>query len=168
MTRIQAVALDVDGVLTDGGFWWGANGEEFKRFHFLDMMGIARARRTGVVFTLISGEDSPLIARLAGKLGIDDVFTGCKDKASALRAFSERTLIALEAVCFMGDDVNDLGAMSLAGVSAAPANAHPVVLARASLVTTRMGGNGAVRELLDRLAESGRLTLAYDIPTRDV
>ena len=166
MTPIRAIALDVDGVLTDGGFWWGANGEEFKRFHFLDMMGIARARRTGVVFALISGEESPLLARLAGKLGIDDVFAGCKDKASALRAFSERTLIALEAVCFMGDDVNDLGAMSLAGVSAAPANAHPIVLARASIVTTRSGGNGAVRELLDRLAESGRLTLAYDLPTQ--
>ena len=165
MARIRAIALDVDGVLTDGGFWWGANGEEFKRFHFLDMMGIARARRTGVVFALISGEDSPLLSRLAGKLGIDDVFAGCKDKASALRAFSERTLIALDAICFMGDDVNDLGAMSLAGVSAAPANAHPTVLARAKIVTTRSGGNGAVRELLDRLAEAGRLTLAYDLPT---
>jgi len=165
VTRIRAVALDVDGVLTDGGFWWGANGEEFKRFHFLDMMGIARARRTGVLFALISGEDSPLLGRLGGKLGIDDIFAGCKDKASALRAFSERTLIPLEAVCFMGDDVNDLGAMALAGVSAAPANAHPIVLARANVVTTRSGGNGAVRELLDRLAEAGRLTLAYDLPT---
>ena len=166
MTQIRAVALDVDGVLTDGGFWWGANGEEFKRFHFLDMMGIARARRTGVVFAFISGEDTPLLGRLAAKLGIEDVFAGCKDKASALRSFSERTQIALDAVCFMGDDVNDLGAMSLAGVSAAPANAHPIVLARASMVTTRSGGNGAVRELLDRLAESGRLTLAYDLPTK--
>ena len=161
---IRAVALDVDGVLTDGTFWWGANGEEFKRFNFLDIMGIARARRSGVTFALISGEDSPLVTRFAQKLGIDDVFAGCKDKATALRTFADRNAIDLSAVCFMGDDVNDLAAMALAGVAAAPANAHETVIARATLVTTRAGGSGAVRELLDTLAAAGRLTLGYDIP----
>jgi 3-deoxy-D-manno-octulosonate 8-phosphate phosphatase (KDO 8-P phosphatase) len=164
VTQIRAIALDVDGVLTDGAFWWGPNGEELKRFHFLDVMGIARATRRGVVFALISGEDSPLVSRFANKLAIADVFAGCKDKASALRAFAERSAIALNTVCFMGDDVNDLGAMSLAGVAAAPANAHPIVLARATIVTERSGGNGAVRELLDRLAAEGRLPVLYDNP----
>ena len=75
---VRAVALDVDGVLTDGTFWWGADGE-MKRFHFLDVMGIARALRGGVVFALISGENSPIVGRFAEKLGIQDVFVGCKD-----------------------------------------------------------------------------------------
>jgi len=66
--RIKAIALDVDGVLTDGSFWWGPNGEEFKRFHFLDVMGIARAMKEGTRFALISGEDSPLVGRFAAKL----------------------------------------------------------------------------------------------------
>jgi len=160
--QVRAIALDVDGVLTDGGFWWGPNGEEFKRFHFLDVMGIARARRSGIRFVLISGENSPLVDRFAQKVGIVDVVADCKDKASALRQFTDRNALTLDSVCFMGDDVNDLAAMALAGVSAAPANAHALVLAAASIVTTRSGGNGAVRELLDHLVAAGRLTFSYD------
>jgi 3-deoxy-D-manno-octulosonate 8-phosphate phosphatase (KDO 8-P phosphatase) len=155
---IRAIALDVDGVLTDGGFWWGPNGEEFKRFHFLDVMGVSVARQRGVVFALISGEDTPLIARYAAKMGIGHTFVGCKDKAAALRTFAERIAIDIGAVCFMGDDINDLPAMSIAGLSAAPATAHPDVISVAGIVTSKPGGNGAVRELIDMLIDSGRLT----------
>ena len=162
---IRAVALDVDGVLTDGSFWWGPNGEEFKRFHFLDVMGVARAIRAGVLITLISGEESPIIGRYAAKLRIDDVFPGCKDKAAALREFATRRGLAMASICFMGDDINDLPAMSLAGFSAAPATAHPAVIARASYVTARPGGSGAVRELLDHLTSTGALHPSPDLPT---
>ena len=159
---IRAVALDVDGVLTDGTFWWGSAGEEWKRFHFLDVMGIARALRGGVRFALISGEESPLVARFAAKLGIEDVFIGCKDKASALVQFAERIDVPLGEVCFMGDDVNDVPALAIAGVAAVPANAHYTAARRAVIQTRAQGGNGAVRELLDHLADCGRLTMAYD------
>lgn len=162
MTAVRAVALDVDGVLTDGGFWWGPGGEELKRFHFLDVMGIARALRGGVRFALISGEDSPMVPRFAAKLGIQDVFVGCKDKASALVEFAERCGVALAEVCFMGDDVNDVPALMIAGVPAVPANAHYTAADRAAIRTRAEGGNGAVRELLDHLAQHGRLTLMYD------
>lgn len=164
-SQVRAIALDVDGVLTDGSFWWGPNGEEFKRFHFLDVMGIARSRRSGVVFALISGEDSPLVGRFAQKLGIEDVFTGCKDKAAALAAFAERRGFDLADVCFMGDDINDLGALERAGISAAPANAHAIVIDRCAIVTERSGGNGAVRELIDRLVAQGLMTVSYDVTT---
>jgi 3-deoxy-D-manno-octulosonate 8-phosphate phosphatase (KDO 8-P phosphatase) len=162
---VRAIALDVDGVLTDGSFWWGPNGEEYKRFHFLDVMGIVRARRSGVLFALISGEDSALVGRLAAKLGIADVYTACKDKAFALRDFAERRALDIADVCFMGDDVNDMPALAVAGLSAAPANAHFTVIAQASIVTVRAGGNGAVRELIDRLAQQGCLTISYDDTT---
>lgn len=161
-TTVRGVALDVDGVLTDGGFWWGAGGEELKRFHFLDVMGIARALRGGVLFALISGEDSPLVTRFAAKLGIEDVFVGCKDKASALTEFAARHELSLAEVCFMGDDVNDVPALSIAGVSAAPANAHFTAAGCASIRTLAAGGSGAVRELLDQLARDGRLTMMYE------
>jgi 3-deoxy-D-manno-octulosonate 8-phosphate phosphatase (KDO 8-P phosphatase) len=159
---VRAVALDVDGVLTDGSFWWSADGE-MKRFHFLDVMGIARAIRGGVAFALISGENSPIVGRFAEKLGIQDVFVGCKDKASALREFATRRELALSEVCFMGDDVNDVPALMIAGISAAPANAHFTAAERATIRTRAAGGNGAVRELLDHLAHEGRLTMAYDV-----
>jgi 3-deoxy-D-manno-octulosonate 8-phosphate phosphatase (KDO 8-P phosphatase) len=148
---VQAVALDVDGVLTDGTFWWGPDGAEFKRFSFRDIMGVARARKAGVLFALISGEESPLIDRYAEKMGISDIYQGCKDKAAALRAFAAKNKLDLKDVCFMGDDVNDLGALALAGFSAAPADAHPSVRKMVQRVTERPGGNGAVREVLDHL-----------------
>ena len=154
MTTIRAVALDVDGVLTDGGFWWGPSGEEFKRFCFADVMGISLALKAGIRFALISGEDSPLVDRYAAKMGISDVYKGCKDKAAALRSFAAAHHLEMAQICFMGDDVNDLGALALAGLSAAPANACLQVKHQAMLVTQVAGGAGAVRELLDQLLAS--------------
>jgi 3-deoxy-D-manno-octulosonate 8-phosphate phosphatase (KDO 8-P phosphatase) len=161
---VRGIALDVDGVLTDGSFWWGPNGEEFKRFHFLDVMGIARAKRAGIVFALISGEDSPVVSRFASKLGIIDVHAGCQDKGAAVQMFAAHNAFDLGDMCFMGDDVNDLSAMAVVGHPAAPSNAHPLVLARASIVTTRTGGNGAVRELIDHLVSKGLAHVSYGHP----
>ncbi len=151
LRKIKAIAFDVDGVLTDGGMWWGANGEEFKRFSFSDVMGVSLARRHGFVLGLISGEDTPLIDRYAAKLKINHVTKGCRDKAAALRDFAGRSGIELEEVCFMGDDVNDLPAMSICGVSAAPGDARPAILARVDFVAGSPGGRGAVRELIEAI-----------------
>jgi 3-deoxy-D-manno-octulosonate 8-phosphate phosphatase (KDO 8-P phosphatase) len=154
MTGIRAIALDVDGVLTDGGVWWGPNGEEWKRFSFADIMGVSRARKAGYVLALISGEDSPLVDRFAQKLGITYIEKNCTDKETALRRFSESTAVPLNQICFMGDDVNDAAAMSIAGLAAVPANAQLAVREKAAFVATRNGGNGAVRELVEALLAS--------------
>jgi 3-deoxy-D-manno-octulosonate 8-phosphate phosphatase (KDO 8-P phosphatase) len=148
-SRIKAIALDVDGVLTDGGFWWGPNGEEWKRFCFADVMGISLGKKAGLTFALISGEASPLVDRFAAKMGIADVFKGCKDKAAALQEFAARHSLSLADIAFMGDDVNDLGAIKIAGLSAAPANAMPDVARTVAFRATARGGDGAVRELVD-------------------
>jgi 3-deoxy-D-manno-octulosonate 8-phosphate phosphatase (KDO 8-P phosphatase) len=148
---LQAIAFDVDGVLTDGGILWGPNGEEWKRFHFSDIMGISLARRLGLTMALISGEPSPLVDRYAEKMRIKHVVKGCRDKATAFRDFADKHRIPIENCGFMGDDINDLPAMRVAGFSAAPANAAPEVLAHVDFRCTRMGGNGAVRELIDAM-----------------
>lgn len=149
MKRIKAVALDIDGVLTDGTFIWGTNGEEYKQFSFSDVMGISLASKVGIIFALISGEDNAMIDRFAEKMKIVDVSKGCKDKAAALISFAKKNKIKLSQICFMGDDVNDIGALEIAGLSAAPANAHKSVKQKAALITEKSGGQGAVRELLD-------------------
>lgn len=151
MTGIKAIALDVDGVLTDGGFWWGPGGEEWKRFCFADVMGVSRARKAGILVALISGEDSPLVDRFASKMGITDVEKGCKDKAGALRRFADKAGLQMSEICFMGDDINDIEAMNLAGIAAAPANAQPVARQCAAFIATSNGGNGAVRELVEAI-----------------
>jgi 3-deoxy-D-manno-octulosonate 8-phosphate phosphatase (KDO 8-P phosphatase) len=158
LETIRALALDVDGVLSDGGLWWGPGGEEWKRFCFADIMGVSLARRAGLILALISGENSPLVDRYAEKMHIPHVIKGCRDKAAALREFAAAAQVGLREVCFMGDDVNDLSAMAIAGLSAAPANAASVVLARANFIAKAAGGNGAVRELVDALIAARGLT----------
>jgi 3-deoxy-D-manno-octulosonate 8-phosphate phosphatase (KDO 8-P phosphatase) len=151
LESIQALVFDVDGVLTDGGIWWGPHGEEWKRFSFADIMGVSLARRAGFVLGLISGEDSPLVDRYATKMHIGHVYKGCRDKAAALREFASATGIPLANICFMGDDVNDQPAMRIAGFSAAPATASADVRSSAKFNSIKGGGNGAVRELVDAL-----------------
>ena len=156
---IRALALDVDGVLTDGGLWWGPGGEEWKRFCFADIMGVSLAQRAGLKFALISGEASPLVDRYAAKMQIQHVFKGCRDKAAALREFASTAGIELAQICYMGDDVNDLPAMQIAGFSAAPANAARDVLACADFVSENFGGNGAVREVIEALLRARGLSV---------
>ena len=151
LARIRAIALDVDGVLTDGAFWWGPGGEEWKRFCFADIMGVSLALRAGLELALISGEESPLVDRYAAKMNIRHVVKGCRDKEAALRGFAATSGIDLAEICFMGDDVNDLPAMQIAGLSAAPADAAADVLALADFIAKSAGGKGAVRELIEAL-----------------
>jgi 3-deoxy-D-manno-octulosonate 8-phosphate phosphatase (KDO 8-P phosphatase) len=149
------MALDVDGVLTDGSFVWGPGEAEFKSFSFRDVMGISLAKKAGMAFALISGESSPLVDRFAGKMGIVSVYKGCTDKAAALREFADSLGILVEEICFVGDDVNDLPAFAIAGFAAAPADAHPRVRLEAAYVARAGGGRGAVREIVDHLLNGG-------------
>ncbi len=155
---IKAVAMDVDGILTDGTFWWDQNGKELKRFCFADITGISLAQRTGLIFALISGESSltgmAIVERFAKKLKIKNVYKGCKDKELAIREFAEQNGLELSEICFIGDDINDLPAMEIAGFSVAPPNAHFSVLKKVNFVTLHKGGEGALRELLDMIIKS--------------
>lgn len=160
LDRIRALAMDVDGVLTDGGVWWGPNGEEWKRFCFADIMGVSLARRAGLVLALISGENSPLVDRYAEKMHIRHVFKGCRDKASALRGFAGAAHIDLSEVCFMGDDVNDIFAMEAAGFCACPSSAAAEVLEYVcahGFVAKASGGCGAVREYIEAILKARNL-----------
>ncbi|SFS10180.1 3-deoxy-D-manno-octulosonate 8-phosphate phosphatase (KDO 8-P phosphatase) [Granulicella pectinivorans] len=158
LQNLQAIAFDVDGTLTDGTLTWNASdpASESKSFHFADIMGISLARRLGIQLALISGEPSPLVDRFADKLRIPHVIKGCRDKATALREWSEKTGAPLADTCFFGDDVNDLWAMEIAGLCACPADAAEEVVRYVSahprgFVSQQLGGAGAVREFVDAL-----------------
>ena len=148
---IKAVAMDVDGVLTDGTVLLDESGRESKRIHFSDVMGISIGRRAGLLFALISGEAGPMLEVIAAKLGITEVYPGCRDKAAALKDFAARHQLELADICYIGDDVNDVTAMEISGLSAAPADAQRAAAAAATLTTARPGGAGAVREIIEVL-----------------
>lgn len=167
LLSLQAIAFDVDGVLTDGALTWNAAdpATESKIFTFADIMGISLARRLGLKLALISGEPSPLVDRYAEKLHIQHVTKGCRDKATALREFSTATGVPLEHICFFGDDVNDLFPMEIAGLCACPANAAKDVLTHVSaqgFLSTQPGGRGAVREFIDAILTARQL-IAKDV-----
>ena len=160
LISLQAIAFDVDGVLTDGTLTWSSAGEESKRFSFTDIMGISLLRRLGIKMALISGEPSPLVDRYAEKMHIKFVAKGTRDKASALREFTDQSCVSLENTCFFGDDVNDLSAMEIAGLCACPENAAVEVLAhvaRHGFVSALPGGHGAVRTFADAILAARNL-----------
>ncbi len=148
---VRLVFFDVDGVLTDGGLYFGATGETIKRFNTLDGHGLKLLARAGITPAVITGRDSkPLRVRLAA-LGIKHVHYGTEDKRPA----AEQTLGALglewNQAAAMGDDWTDLAVMRRCALACAPPNAHEEVRAAAHHVTRARGGHGAVRELCDLL-----------------
>jgi 3-deoxy-D-manno-octulosonate 8-phosphate phosphatase (KDO 8-P phosphatase) len=148
---IKAVAMDVDGVLTDGTVWLDEGGRETKAVSFADIMGVSLGRRAGLIFAFVSGEGGQSLDRIAAKFGVSEVYRDCKDKAGAVRDFAARHDLELAEVCFIGDDVNDVPALKICGLAVAPANAQAAASAAATIVTSKPGGSGAVRELIDGL-----------------
>ena len=155
LLTLRALAMDVDGVLTDGLLTWSPNGDEFKTFSFADIMGISLLRRIGFKMALVSGEPSLQVDLYAQKMHIPFVAKGIRDKAAALRAFSEKFAIPLASICYFGDDINDLAAMEIAGLCACPSNAAEEVAAfvdtHSGFISTARGGHGAVRSLADAI-----------------
>ena len=160
LQTLQAIAFDVDGVLTDGTLTWSPLGDESKSFSFTDIMGISLLRRLDIKMALISGEPSPLVDLYAKKMHIPFVIKGTRDKASALGEFTTHFNIPLANTCFFGDDVNDLFAMEIAGLCACPSNAATEVLehvAQHGFVSPLPGGHGAVRTFADAILKARNL-----------
>jgi 3-deoxy-D-manno-octulosonate 8-phosphate phosphatase (KDO 8-P phosphatase) len=152
--RIRMLVLDVDGVLTDGRLYYGAEGEALKVFNTLDGHGLKLLQQTGVLVAIITGRKSEALVKRAADLKISLIQQGREDKLVALQELLQNTDIELQQIAFMGDDWPDLLVMNLVGLAAAPPNAHPEVLARAHWQSQRRGGEGAVRELCDLLMQA--------------
>jgi 3-deoxy-D-manno-octulosonate 8-phosphate phosphatase (KDO 8-P phosphatase) len=150
-TRVRLLALDVDGTLTDGRLWFGADGEQFKAFHAQDGLGMKLVRDAGIEVVWITARSSAIVERRAADLGLGRVVQGCHDKASALQQVCADLQLAPTQAAYMGDDLPDRPALRLAGLAVVPANAHAWVAAVAHWKTTARGGEGAVRELCDLL-----------------
>ena len=153
LKRIKLLAMDVDGVLTDGSMIFGPTGD-IKVFHVLDGLGIDLAMRAGLRIAWITGNTSAAVAERARSLGVTELYQGQRDKSAALRGIAERNSVALEEVAYIGDDLNDLPALEAAGAAFAVANAAPEVRAAADFVTERSGGRGAVREAIEMILKA--------------
>ncbi len=148
--RIRLACFDVDGTLTDGRLHLDDAGGESKSFHVHDGQGIALLRRAGIAIAFVTARRGNVAERRGAELGAE-VFTGVQDKRACVEALCRRLGFASDEVAFMGDDLADLAALDAAGLSVAPANAHPWIAGRVHWRTTARGGEGAARELCDLL-----------------
>ena len=149
--NIKVLLLDVDGVLTDGGLFYSAQGETLKRFNTLDGHGLKMLQSAGITVAVITGRDSePLRARLAA-LGISHARYGIDDKLPAAQDILAELQLDWNQTAAMGDDWPDWPMMKDAALRCAPSNAHHEIVARADFVSRSQGGQGAVREVCDLL-----------------
>ena len=146
----RAIVTDFDGVHTDDTLLVDQEGYELVRVSRSDGMGVSLLRAAGIPFLILSTETNPVVRARAAKLQAP-VIHSSGDKAAALRDWADQQSVDLAEVAYLGNDVNDLPAMSLVGWPIAVADAHPAVRAQARVVLRSAGGSGAVRELVDRV-----------------
>ena len=148
LQKIKLLALDVDGVLTDGSIYISPAGEVFKGFNAKDGMGISCALRSGLQIAVITGRQSPIVERRCEELGITLLQQGVKDKRLALQQMAQKLALVREEIAYMGDDLNDIPAFKASGLNLVPADAAIEVMAVADIITKASGGRGAVREAI--------------------
>ena len=147
--KIKLIALDNDGVLTNGQVFINDYGGVSKSYDIRDGLGIIMARKAGIIFAIITGLKSPIVEERARQLGIEEVHQGLFNKSDILKYLLIRHNLSSSQAAYMGDDVIDIPVFSEVGLSAAPASAHADVLNNATWIAKSPGGNGAVRELTD-------------------
>ena len=146
---VRLAIFDVDGVMTDGTLYIGAEGESFKAFNILDGHGMKMLQAAGVATAIISGRSSEAVARRAAELAIAHVVQGSSDKVAAFEALIASLDLTAEQCAFVGDDLPDLAVMRRCGLAVAVANAADAVKSSAHYVTRASGGRGAVREFCE-------------------
>lgn len=151
LKQIKLLAFDCDGVLTDAGMYYGENGEELKKFNTRDGQGIETLRSNGFITALITKENSKVARNRAEKLKIDNVFVGIKDKTKPMKILLNKYGLEPKNIAYIGDDIGDIPAMEIAGVTFAVNDAVIEVKKKADFVTQLSGGQGAVREVCDLL-----------------
>ena len=151
LARVRLLMMDVDGVLTDRGLFYGPDGLALKRFDVRDGLGIVRLQQGGTQVALVTGDDTPITTARAARLGIRTVKQGVEDKAAAVAQLLEEFGVSPDEAAFVGDDETDLPAFEQVGLKIAVADAVDSLKAAADVLTKHPGGHGAVREVCDAI-----------------
>ncbi len=155
--KIKAIALDVDGTLTDGKLYVSNSGEEIKAFSVKDGIAIVGAINLGIKIFIITGKRSEIVKRRAEELGITDIYQGVHNKVEVLKILCKKYLLSPESIAYMGDDLNDYGAIKFSGLSGAPKDSASEVIDIVDFISEKNGGDGAVREFIKYILEKENL-----------
>ena len=149
--RIRFIAMDLDGVLTDGRLYYSGEGEVMKSFHARDGRAIRSAMQAGIQVAFLSATERPDTARRRAEfLGVSLTAYACRDKAAQLEQWCRQLRIPAANTAYIGDDPQDIAAMNLAGFSACPADADEGVRRAAAVVLSGGGGRGCIAEFIHK------------------
>jgi len=148
---IELIVLDVDGTMTDSRITYSEKGDEIKSFNVKDGLAISSWRQLGKQVAIITGRSSDIVARRAKELRIEHFYQGVHNKKEVLESLLEKLDLTMENVAAIGDDLNDLQMLQSAKISFVPRDASAYVDKIATVVLTRKGGDGAVREMIEHL-----------------
>lgn len=151
---IKVVALDIDGVLTDGTVTINGEGRESKSLFYRDIDAIFRGRREGLRFALITGEDDTLVDQISKRLEIDLVWKKAKDKTKAITQLSQQLGVSPPEICYIGDSERDAPALEMVGFGVAPSNASNEAKRSAQYICINPGGGGAISEAIEKVLSS--------------
>jgi len=151
---IKLLVLDVDGVMTDGKLYFSNNGEEIKAFNTMDGLGLKMLQNAGIKVALITGRQSEIVAVRAQNLGIKHVYQGRDDKINILEELLNTLGMEYSQVAYAGDDLPDLACITQVKMGITVPNGHFLVKDAADAITSREGGNGAVREICDWILQA--------------
>jgi len=154
---IKLILLDVDGTLTDGGIYLGNRGEELKKFNVKDGYAILNAQKLGIEFGIITGAESELLKKRAEKLNIKYLYQGISEKTVILDEIMQISGLQKEEIAYMGDDLNDIKIMKKSGFSGTPLDGVNEAKIIADFVSTKNGGEGAVREFIETILKRENL-----------
>lgn len=152
--KIKLVVFDVDGVLTDGGLFFGDDGQEYKAFYARDGLGMKLLQQTGVEIAVITARDSKVVEHRMKNLGIKNVYQGKLNKLDAFHDLLGKLNVSASQTAYTGDDVVDLPVMKEAGLAIAVQDAHPFVKQHAHWITQNCGGRGAARDVCELIMQA--------------
>lgn len=155
--EIRLLILDVDGVLTDGSFLLGPDGEEYKAFNTQDGQGLRAILDNGIQVGIITGRQSAVVTHRAKDLGIPYVYQGCRDKIAAFEDMLQQAKVSAKQTAYVGDDWPDIKVMKQVALPIAVANARQETKDHAQFITPSSGGHGAVRDACELLLQSQQL-----------
>jgi len=158
---IELIVLDVDGTMTDSHITYSENGDEIKSFNVKDGLAIASWRKLGRQVAIITGRSSNIVARRAKELRIEHFYQGIENKKEVLEVLLEKLDLTMENVAAIGDDLNDLQMLKAANISFVPRDASAYVDKIATVILSKKGGNGAVREMIEYLIKKEGLEEKY-------
>ena len=147
--KIKILLTDVDGVLTDGGMYYSAQGDVMKKFHARDGMGVNMLRRNNIPTVIITKEKSQIVKRWAKKMNVIKVYDNVLKKELILEKISKKFLVSKSEMAYIGDDVNDLEIIKMVGFSATPKDGIEKMKKNVDHICHQKGGNGVLREISD-------------------